>query len=402
MKRVFVTGMGAISAIGIGIEANATSLREGKSGIKAIKNLDTIYRGKYVAAEIDLSNDELADLIPHFDKNKLHTRGQLLSLIAVNEALADAKLNREETEDLTIIAANTIAGMDITEKYYQKNKAELQYYFNRAHSSGETTRKIANYIKSNGLITTITTACSSSANAIILGSRLIRSGRAKRVLVGGSDPITKFSLNGFASLLIYDEEACKPFDKNRNGLNLGEAGAFLVLESEDVVGSKQTYGEVLGFSNRNEAYHATASSPEGKGARLCIQEALKNANLNPNQIDFVHAHGTATPNNDESELNALKQVFGDNIPPFCSSKSYIGHTLGAAGSLNAIYTLLAMKQRFLFKNLNFNIPIEKGYEPIIQTKENTDIKYALSNAFGFGGNNSSIIFSNSQKGGDNV
>jgi 3-oxoacyl-[acyl-carrier-protein] synthase-1 len=402
MKRVFVTGMGVISSIGIGIEANATSLREGKSGIKTIKNLDSIYRGKYSAAEIDLSNDELADLIPHFDKNKLYTRGQLLSLIAVNEALTDAKLSRQETEDISIIAANTIAAMDIIEKHYSDNMAELQYYFNQAHSSGETSRRIANYIKSNGLITTITTACSSSANAIILGSRLIRSGRAKRVLVGGSDPITKFSLNGFASLLIYDEDACKPFDKNRKGLNLGEAGAFLVLESEDVVGSKQTYGEVLGFSNRNEAYHATASSPEGEGAQLCIQEALKNANLTPNQIDFVHAHGTATPNNDESELNALKQVFSNNIPPFCSTKSYVGHTLGAAGSLNAIYTLLAMKQQFLFKNLNFNTPIEKDYLPITQTKENTNIKYALSNAFGFGGNISSIVFANTQKGADNA
>jgi len=233
-------------------------------------------------------------------------------------------------------------------------------------------------------------------------SKLIRSGRAKRVLVGGSDSITKFSVDGFTSLLIYDENACKPFDKNRNGLNLGEAGAYLILESEDVLGNKHSFGEIVAYANRNEAYHATASSPEGEGAYLTMKQAIEKANLSSEDISFVHAHGTATPTNDESELNALKRIFKHKIPAFASSKSYVGHTLGAAGALNAIYTLLAMQHSFLFENLNFDESIDGINEPIRKFTPNFPIQYAISNAFGFGGNNNSIVFANTQKGGSNA
>lgn len=397
MKRVFVTGMGVISAIGNGLEANSNSLKKGLSGIKPIKHLNTIYRGILPAAEIDLSNVELINLIPNFDKTQNYTRGQLLSLVAANEAVADACLSGTDLSDMAIVSSNTIGGMDFTEQYYRANKDEYQYFFNNSHSSGETTRKIASYLGTNALITTISTACSSSANAIIMGTRLIRSGRAKRVLVGGSDPITKFSLNGFASLLIYDENVCKPFDKDRNGLNLGEAGAYLILESEEVVNNKKCYAEIVGYANRNEAFHASASTPDGEGAFLTMKQALAMTNIEPNQISFVHAHGTATPNNDQSELNALKRVFNNKIPNFASSKSYIGHTLGAAGAINAIYGIIAMKDSFVFQNLSFTKPIEDGFEPIKEYTPNVHMDYILSNAFGFGGNNSSIVFANISK-----
>ncbi|MCK5857672.1 MAG: beta-ketoacyl-[acyl-carrier-protein] synthase family protein, partial [Bacteroidales bacterium] len=349
------------------------------------------------AAEIDLSNVELINLIPNFDKTQNYTRGQLLSLVAANEAVADACLSGTDLSDMAIVSSNTIGGMDFTEQYYRANKDEYQYFFNNSHSSGETTRKIASYLGTNALITTISTACSSSANAIIMGTRLIRSGRAKRVLVGGSDPITKFSLNGFASLLIYDENVCKPFDKDRNGLNLGEAGAYLILESEEVVNNKKCYAEIVGYANRNEAFHASASTPDGEGAFLTMKQALAMTNIEPNQISFVHAHGTATPNNDQSELNALKRVFNNKIPNFASSKSYIGHTLGAAGAINAIYGIIAMKDSFVFQNLSFTKPIEDGFEPIKEYTPNVHMDYILSNAFGFGGNNSSIVFANISK-----
>jgi len=402
MKRVFVTGMGVISALGNGLTEQIRALQNSHSGIKKISNLESIHKGLLPAAEIELSNDELKILIPNLDESESYTRGQLLSLIATNEAIATAHLSPEEVKELAIISSNTIGSMDYTEKYYRHYRPDLQYYFNKAHSNGETSRRIAHYLQSEGLITTVTTACSSSANAIIVGSKLIRSGRAKRVLVGGSDSITKFSVNGFTSLLIYDENACKPFDKNRNGLNLGEAGAFLILESEDILGDKQTYGEVIAYANRNEAFHTTASSPEGEGAYLTMKQAIEKANLGIEDISFIHAHGTATPTNDESELNALKRLFKHKIPAFASSKSYVGHTLGAAGSLNAIYTLLAMKHSFLFENLNFNESIDGKNEPIREFTANYPIQYAISNAFGFGGNNNSIVFANTQKGGSNA
>ena len=402
MKRVFITGMGAISSLGNGLSEHVAALQNSRSGIKKIRTLDSIYKGVLPAAEVDLSNDELKALIPKLDKTEDYTRGQLLSLIATNEALKNANLSKDEIKELTIISSNTIGAMDVVELNYQDYKPEIQYFFNKAHSSGELSRRIANYLETEALISSITTACSSSANAIMLGARLIRSGRTKRVLVGGSDSLTKFSVNGFSSLLIYDDTWCKPFDKNRNGLNLGEAGAYLILESEEVIGNKAYFGEIIGFANRNEAFHATASSPEGEGAYTTMSQALKKANLKASEISFVHAHGTATPNNDESELNALKRLFNNSLPPFSSSKSYVGHTLGAAGSLNAIFTLLAMKHRFLFENLNFKESIDGKNEPLKKFIPNYSIQYAISNAFGFGGNNCSLIFANSKKGEQNV
>ncbi len=399
--RVFVTGMGVISSIGVNVNENLKALQQGRTGIKPISGLSTIHRGKWPAAEIDLTNTQLLNLIPNFNQETRYTRGQLLTIIAANEAIAEAKLSIEEQKDMAIVGGNTVGGIDITEANYRDYQTTDPYYFNQAHPGGETTRQLADYLHTSAFTSTINTACSSSANAIILGTRLIKNGRAKRVLVGGSDPLTKFSLNGFASLMIYDEENCKPFDARHQGLNLGEGGAFLVLESEDVLGKKDIYAEVLGYANRNDAFHSSASSPDGEGAYATIKQALKEAALMPEQISFVHAHGTATPNNDTSEGEALKRIFKTNIPPFASSKSYVGHTLGAAGALNAIYAILAMKYSFLFPNLNFKEAMDEQLIPILKVKRNINLSYVLSNAFGFGGNNTSIVFGKVNKGGDN-
>jgi 3-oxoacyl-[acyl-carrier-protein] synthase-1 len=398
MNRVFVTGMGVISALGEGVKDNLQALLDGKSGIKPIANLDSIHKGKLPAAEIDFSNEELVERIPNFDKTKPYTRGQLLSIIAVNEAVEQAGLTEKDLLDLPIIGANTVGGMDFSEIYYNTHTSIDSYYFNEAHPGGETTRKIADYLHSTGFISTINTACSSSANAIMLGTRLIKSGRAKRVLVGGSDPLTKFSLNGFSSLMIYDNEACKPFDARRNGLNLGEAGAFLVLESEEVCKNKIRVAEVLGYANKNDAFHSSASSPDGEGAFLSMRKALETANISADKVDFVHAHGTATPNNDETESIALKRLFGDKIPFFASSKSYVGHTIGAAGAINSIYAILAMNNSFVFKNLNYKHSSEDIISPVSKLIRGLDIDVVMSNAFGFGGNNTSLVFGKIGKG----
>ncbi len=384
--------MGVISALGVGVESNLQALRHGKSGIMPISNLNSIYKGKFNAGEINLSNEDLCNLIPHFDDDKPFTRGQLLSIIAAKEAVIQAGLKDDDFNDLPIIGANTVGGMDISENNYDNYLSVDSYYFNEAHSGGETTRRLADYLRINGFISTINTACSSSANAIMLGARLIKSGRAKRVLVGGSDPLTKFSLNGFASLMIYDANACKPFDAERNGLNLGEAGAFLVLESESLSENKNRLAEVIGYANQNDAFHSSASSPNGEGAFLSMKKALKMAAISPSEVDFIHAHGTATPNNDSTEIIALKRIFNDIVPPFSSSKSYVGHTIGAAGAVNAIYSILAINNSFIFKNLNFTSSDEGAMSPVTSTLENVDINIVMSNAFGFGGNNTTLVF----------
>lgn len=401
MTKVFVTGMGMISALGVGVEANLTALLQSRSGIKLISHIDSIYKGKLPAAEVDFSNEELEKMIPKLDSSKQYIRGQLLSIIAVNEAIKQAGLSKLDLINLPIIGANTVGGMDFSENNYDNYLSVDSYYFNEAHSGGETTRKIADYLKSDGFISTINTACSSSANAIMLGARLIKSGRAKRVLVGGSDPLTKFSVNGFSSLMIYDNGVCKPFDKDRNGLNLGEAAAFLILESEEVCNTKIKLAEVLGYANRNDAYHSSASSPDGEGAYLSMHNALKMANIAADKIDFIHAHGTATPNNDNTEITAIKRIFQDKIPLFASSKSYLGHTLGAAGAVNAICSILTINNSFVFGNLNFTSPDENSLSPVASTLEGVNIDYVMSNAFGFGGNNTSLVFGKSMMGGNN-
>ena len=394
MKRVFISGIGVISSIGNSIEENISSLRNSRTGIDKIQYLNTVHKDDNVAAEVKLSNKELKNMVKEmygfFNTEIPTTRATLLSLIAGKMAIEDARLSNEELLSVPVIGANTIGGMDFTEKHYRNYQSIDPYFFINAHSSGENSKILRDYIGSQAFQTTINTACSSSINSIILGYRLIANGIAKRVLVGGSDALTKFSLNGFRSLMIYDKNQCRPFDQSRDGLNLGEAGAYLVLESEEVIGNKHIHAEVLGFANKNDAFHASASSPDGEGAYLAMNTAMEMAKLKPEDISFVHAHGTATPNNDETEITAIQRIFKDKLPPIASSKAFIGHTLGAAGALNVIYSILCIKESFLFKNLNLKQPIiDSGL--ITNFKDNIQIETTICNAFGFGGNNSSII-----------
>ncbi|MNM95352.1 3-oxoacyl-[acyl-carrier-protein] synthase 2 [compost metagenome] len=244
-------------------------------------------------------------------------------------------------------------------------------------------------------MTAISTACSSAANAIGFGARLLRSGRADRVLVGGSDALSKFTINGFDSLMLLSDQLNRPFDSNRKGLNLGEGAGFLVLESTRSL--KNTKKPILGylnaFSNANDAFHQTSTSDNGEGAYLAMQEALKMAELIPSEIDYINAHGTATENNDRTEATAIQRLFNDTIPPFSSTKSYTGHTLGASAGIEAIYALLAIQHQLAFANLRFENIMEQPALPPLAEHQRMYIRHVLSNSFGFGGNCSSLIFS---------
>jgi len=229
----------------------------------------------------------------------------------------------------------------------------------------------------------------------MLGARMIKAGKLDRVVVGGTDCLSKFTINGFKTLMILSETDCRPFDANRTGLNLGEAAAFLVLESDKCVKkeNKKVLGYVSGWANANDAFHQTASSKDGEGATLAMQKALKVAGLKPEDIDYINAHGTATENNDASESAAISRVFKDSVPSVSSTKAYTGHTLAAAAAIEAVYSVLALQNSTVFPNLNFETPIEETTivpetEVIIK-----DINHVLSNSFGFGGNCSTLIFS---------
>jgi 3-oxoacyl-[acyl-carrier-protein] synthase-1 len=210
-------------------------------------------------------------------------------------------------------------------------------------------------------------------------------------VVGGTDSLSAFTINGFSSLMIYSDEHCQPFDDERKGLNLGEAAAYIVLESEESAKGKEILGFLAGYGNANDAFHPTASSDDGEGAYLAMKTALAIAVLKPEEIDYVNAHGTATPNNDLSEGKSLLRIF-ENVPDFSSTKAFTGHTLAAAGAVEAVFSLLALKNQKVFANLNWKNPMKEfDLKPQTEIKSKA-IKTVLSNSLGFGGNCSSLVF----------
>jgi len=397
-KKIYITGIGALTAIGNNVSENFISLKEKKSGIGKITQLDTIHKDEIPVAEVKLTDDELLKELD-LKKEGAYTRISLLGIKAAKEAIKDAKISDINEYRTGIISATTGAGMVASEKYYHDFlNTDFANDFIKTHEAADHTEKIADYLGITEFMTTISTACSSSANAMMLGARLIKNGILDRVIVGGADAHSKFTLNGFNTLMILDRKPCKPFDNDRKGLNLGEGAAYLVLESEELVKKegKTPHAILSGYANANDAYHQTASSPEGYGGSLAMQQALDNSNLKIEDIDYINVHGTGTANNDLSEGRAMITIFGNNIPKFSSTKAYTGHTLAAAGSVEAIYSILSLQNKMIFPTLRFETPMEEfNLIPETDLIENIDIKHIMSNSFGFGGNGTVIILSKS-------
>jgi len=396
MEKIYIIGMGIISSIGMNVKENLQSLQNGKTGIGKIKHLDSVHKDNFVAAEIDLTIDELLKSLNYKNtEDKIHIRSTLFSIIAAKEAMKKANITSNEGIKTALISANTLGGMWLSENNYKDYKTVNPKIFNEFTFTNEGAETIANELGDIDFISTINTACSSSANSIIYGAQMLKTGRAQRVIVGGTDSLAKFSFNGFNSLKILSEKQCKPFDENRNGLNLGEAAAYLILETESTVKkyNHKPIAELSGYYNANDAYHQTASSPEGQGAKKAMSEAIKSANLNTDDISCIHTHGTATSNNDITESMAMKSLF-EKVPPFYSSKSYVGHTLGAAGALNAVYSIFSLQNNQIYSTLNVDKPIlEFNFKTKTKLLNNYKVNHVLSNAFGFGGNNTSLVFS---------
>lgn len=390
-ERIAITGIGIISSIGLNVKENLESLLQKKSGIKRMELLESIHK-ELPVAEVNKTDEQLAEIL-EIKYNREYTRTTLLALIAAQEAWKDS--SKENSKRAGVISATTVAGMRTSEKYYADfQNGGGESFFIETHDAGDSTERIADFLGIKEFMTTISTACSSSANSMMLGSRMLRSGKLDKVLVGGVDALSLFTLNGFNSLMILDKEPCRSFDDTRAGLNLGEGAGYLVLEREsDLKPDSKVYAYLEGYANANDAFHQTASSPEGNGAAMAMENALKMANLKPEQIDYINAHGTATNNNDLSEGLAIMKVFGEHIPPVSSTKPYTGHTLAAAGSVEAVFVTLALQNQIVFPNLNFSKQMEElSFSPETELVKKP-LNYILSNSFGFGGNNSSIILS---------
>ena len=388
--------MGIISAIGNNVAENYDALIQEKKGISRISKIDTIHKDAIMVGEIDTTNEQFFKQL-NLPEDNNYGRSALLGVAAAKEAVAHANIKDIVKYSTGLISATSVGGMDMTEQYYYKylEDESLQKYI-EGHHAGDSTQKIAQELGiEKSLVTTISTACSSAANAILMGARLIKSGKLDRVVVGGTDCLSKFTINGFKTLMILSDTYNTPFDENRKGLNLGEAAAYLVLESDAVVKAenKKVLAYVKGYGNANDAFHQTASSENGDGATLAMEKALKVAGMEPRDIDYVNAHGTATGNNDLSEGRALIRVFGEDLPEFSSTKAYTGHTLAAAGAIEAVYSVLALQHNIIFPNLNFNSQMKEFHiTPQTQLKQK-ELHTVLSNSLGFGGNCSTLIFS---------
>jgi 3-oxoacyl-[acyl-carrier-protein] synthase-1 len=392
--NVYVAGMGLVSSLGTGLSQNFEALISERHGICSLsQELDPLLEG-FPVGKIRLTNSELAD---RTSVSSRLPRTVYLSLLAATEAVRETGLEIRSYRS-GFISANTVGGIDLTAQYFGTSRQNIRKRNLRNivnHESGRITNLVAENIGANTYVSTISTACSSSANSISLAARLIRQERLDIAIAGGADALTAFTLNGFNSLLLLDPGLCIPFDARRNGLNLGEGAGYLVLVSERLADTGKVYpvARLSGYANVCDAFHQTALSPDGKGPFLSMTGALQMAEIDPSQVNYINAHGTATINNDASEGNAVCRLFENKVPAISSTKSYTGHTLGASGAIEAVISILALKNNVVFPNLRFTDPI-----PGLNLFPNTGVRHlevenVLTNSFGFGGNCSSLVFS---------
>ena len=393
---VFVAGVGAITAIGNNIGECLSAFERGQEGMGDAVYLETVHRGKIPVAEVKMDNTQLAAMA---GLGANVSRTALLSAMAAKEAVDMAGIENFGLLRTGFISANTVGGMDKSEQFFvdflnNPQHGKLRDVIN--HECGTVTELVADKLGIRNYISTISTACSSSANAIFYGARLIKHNMLDVVVAGGTDALAKFTLNGFNTLMILDSQFCKPFDENRNGLNLGEGAGYVVLVSERVANSLKTPPtcKLSGYCNRNDAYHQTASSPDGTGSWLAMLGALENAGLQPEDIDYINLHGTGTQNNDLAEGTAIKRLFGPHYPKMSSTKSFTGHTLGASGGVEAVFSVLAAQHGIIYPNLRFTTQmVALPFAPETSFLKGVAVKHVLTNSFGFGGNCSSLIFS---------
>lgn len=399
--NIAITGEGIVSAIGLNKQEVLQALKEGRTGIGEMKYLQSIHH-ELPVGEVDLSNEQMKKMLG-IPSEQMMSRTSLLGMLAIDQALKEAYVDvaslRARKADgkplrIVLVSGTTVGGMDITELCFDQLEKQKSVEFLQHHDCGNSTRLMADHFGIFDEVATLSTACSSAANAIMLGARLLKAGEADLVVAGGTEALSRFHLNGFNSLMILDHESCRPFDTTRAGLNLGEGAAFLVLESEEMAQQRKItpHAYLTGYGNACDAFHQTASSENGEGAYLAMTEALAMAHLSAKDIQYVNAHGTGTPNNDQSESVSLKRVFGDEMPMVSSTKSFTGHTTSASGSIETVICILAMQHHFVPANLGWKNPMENGILPTMGA-QNLDLENVLCNSFGFGGNDSSLVIS---------
>lgn len=394
-ERVAVTGVGMVSALGSDARTTFARLCAGESGIAQVKAFDTTGLRSTLAAEVPRFDDSF---VPSVEAD-LWSRSDRMAVAAAREALAHAGLT-EPGADLGLAVGGTTGGMLEAERILVERSELLPERAARrllSYPLSTSVERLAQSLGARGHAASVCSACSSGANAVLLGASWIESGRATRVLAGGTDALCRLTFSGFNALGVMSAEPCRPFDVERAGLTLGEGAAFLMLESEE---SARARGALVlawldGWAVASEAHHITHPEPSGATASRLLTSALARAGLEPADVDYVNAHGTATLQNDAAEARALAGAFGPELGRLrvSSSKGQVGHTLGAAGALEAAFAALAVAEGLAPPTGGLRSPDPSlGLRHVIGSAEALPIRAALSSSFGFGGAGTVLAF----------
>jgi len=405
-RRVVITGIGVVSSLGIGLEKFWNSVKEGKSGIKTVMKFDITDFPTKVAAEI--SDFEPTDFIDKKEAKRMDVYTQY-AIAATKMAVEQSglKMENEDSFRVGVLVGSGIGGIETFENqfavYAEKGPGRVSPFFIPMMIANMASGRIAIEYGINGFNECVVTACATANNAIGDSFKVIQRGDADVMITGGSEAsITPLSFAGFCSAkaMSTNEDpstACRPFDAERDGFVMGEGAGILVLEELEHALNRgaDIIAEIVGYGCTCDAYHITAPHPEGIGGSMCMKLALKDAGINPEDVGYINAHGTSTPLNDPAETNVIKKVFGEHAYKLAvsSTKSMTGHLLGAAGAVEAIITAMALKEGFLPPTINYRTPDPECDLDYVPNKgRDADIKYALSNALGFGGHNAVLAF----------
>ncbi|MEO0129409.1 MAG: beta-ketoacyl-ACP synthase II [candidate division WOR-3 bacterium] len=408
MKRVVITGLGVITPLGNDLRSTWNNMLQGKSGIGLIKSFDTSKHTVKIAGEVKDFNPE-TKIDPKAIKRL--DRCVQLCLWAALEAVADAQIDFEKYDktDIGVIIGSGIGGLLTWEdehiKYMNQGPGRVSPFLIPMMIPDMTSGYVAIHYGLKGPNYTTVSACASGAHAIGTAFREIKLGNASVVITGGAEaPVTPFALAGFSNMRALSrrndepEKASRPFDQARDGFVMAEGAAVLILEELEFARKRgaKIYAEIVGFGATGDGYHITAPSPEGEGARRSMERAIKEAGCQKEQIDYINTHGTSTDLNDKFEARAIKDLFGPHAPKIYlnSTKSMIGHTLGAAGAIEAVVTVLSIYEQILHPSVNLENPDPEceGLNFVLKESKKAKIDYALSNSLGFGGHNATLCF----------
>ena len=386
MRRIVVTGLGVTSPFGTGVKAYWTGLAAGTCAIRPVSLFETTGFRCGLAAEV-----------PEVAGSPRRSRADRLALSAAREALDDAALGRRERADTALVVGAVGGGMLEAETWYWARSqgstapapAALRSILPASHAE-----VLSHALGVHGPRETVVAACSSGAAAIALAADLVADGIVSYALAGGADALTRICYMGFNSLKLLDTEPCRPFDRDRRGMSIGEGAAFLVLEDAAHARARgaRVYAELRGSAITSDAYHATAPHPEGDGMVRAMRDALARARTAAADVAYVNAHGTATLQNDRIEAHAIRRVFGDGRVLVSATKSMIGHTMAAAGSLEAVATVLAVVHDVVPPTANHATPdAEAAFDCVPKVARDARVDVAISNSFGFGGQNVTLV-----------